>query len=59
MDRREILERHDGRIERYRPPEPPSTFLLGILGGIALVGLAALMVAAMPDIKRYIKISRM
>lgn len=59
MDRREMLERHDERMTRFRPPEPPGTLLMGILGGVALVGLAALVIAALPDIKRYIRISRM
>ena len=31
----------------------------GIVGGLALIGVVALVIVALPDIKRYIKISRM
>lgn len=47
--------------DEERPPERQSrqTSLLYAVGGIALVGLAAMVVLALPDIKRYIRISTM
>jgi len=37
----------------------PGLNTLSIVGGIALIGLAALVIVALPDIRRYIKISTM
>lgn len=59
MERREFLERKDGRIGRRGAQESPGLSVLSIVGGIALIGLAALVVVTLPDIKRYIKISTM
>ncbi len=60
MEREEYLERRDERIARREEDE--SAGGLGIwsaLGGIALLGVAALVIVTLPDIRRYIKISRM
>ena len=59
MEQREFLERKDERIGRR--PERGSAWMstLGIVGGVALAGLAALVIVALPDIRRYIKISTM
>jgi hypothetical protein len=60
MERQENLEESDKRIARRQ--ENFSGGKLGIwsaVGGIALLGVAALVIVALPDIKRYIKMSRM
>lgn len=50
--------RRDGRMER-RGDRPQRVSIWQIVGGIALVGLAAIVIASIPDVKRYIKISTM
>ena len=61
MEREEYLERRDERVARRREEEESgsSLGLWGIVGGMALLGVGALVISALPDIKRYIKISRM
>ena len=60
MERDEYLERKDRRIERRRDhDERRLSLIFGIVGGIALIGVAALVAISLPDIKRYIKISNM
>lgn len=61
MERKEYLERRDERIEPRRRHEESSTGLgVGsVVGGILLLGVAALVIVSLPDIKRYIKISTM
>jgi hypothetical protein len=61
MERREHLQRRDERIEpRRRYEESPTGIGIGsIVGGIVLLGVAALVIVSLPDIKRYIKISTM
>lgn len=61
MERQDNLQRRDERIER-RSRDEDNSFPMGvggIVGGLALVGVVALVIFALPDIKRYIKISRM
>ncbi len=60
MERQEHLKERDGRIARRE--ENFFGGKLGIwstVGGIALLGVAALVIVNLPDIKRYIKMSRM
>ena len=62
MEHKEYLERRDERIEprsRHREEHSSGIGALSIVGGIALVGVAALVIVSLPDIKRYIKISTM
>lgn len=59
MERKEFLERRERRIERARHDERRLSIIFGIVGGIALIGIAALVAVTLPDIKRYIKISTM
>ncbi len=62
MGHKEYLERRDEEnLPRRRHQEENSSGIgaLGIVGGIALLGIAALVVVSLPDIKRYIKISTM
>jgi hypothetical protein len=60
MERKEFLERKERRIERRRDnDERRLGMVFGIVGGIALIGIAALVAVTLPDIKRYIKISTM
>ncbi|MGH9945591.1 MAG: DUF6893 family small protein [Pyrinomonadaceae bacterium] len=59
MKQYESLERKQHGIEKRRSKNNFGRGILGIVGGIALVGIAALVVVALPDIKRYIKISSM
>lgn len=61
MERREHLQRRDERIESRRRYEESSNGIgVGsIVGGILLLGVAALVIVSLPDIKRYIKISTM
>ncbi len=60
MERQEHLERTDERIERCEEDESGGTFgIWSAVGGIALLGVAALVIVTLPDIRRYIKISRM
>jgi hypothetical protein len=61
MERKEHLEKREERVVRREKPADISgkNFALGVIGGIALVGIAALLVATFPDLKRYYKISTM
>lgn len=59
MERREFLERKDERIKRRPERGYAWVSTLGIVSGVALAGLAALVIVALPDIRRYIKISTM
>ena len=59
MERKEQAGRDERRVERHREREMPRFGVLHLAGGIALIGLGALMIVALPDIKRYIRISRM
>ena len=61
MERQDHLERRDERMERRGRDEDNSSAIGvgGIVGGLALIGVVALVIVALPDIKRYIKISRM
>ena len=54
MRRSEALQRRDGGGGRSS-----GVGLWSIVGGVALVAVAALVVVNLPDIKRYIKISTM
>ncbi len=62
MERRESLERMGERTAR-RGKENDEEFgglgIWSVVGGIALLGVAALVISTLPDLKRYIKISRM
>ena len=53
MNRNQSLER------RERRPSGMSGGIWSVVGGVALVAMAALVVVSLPDIKRYIKISSM
>jgi hypothetical protein len=60
MERKEFLEKRERRIERrVDHDERRLGMVFGIVGGIALIGIAALVAVTLPDIKRYIKISTM
>lgn len=62
MEHKEYLERRDERDmprRRRRAESSSGIGALGIVGGIALLGVAALVIVNLPDIKRYIKISTM
>lgn len=62
MEHKEYLEKRDERMEprrRYREESSSGISALSIVGGLALVGVAALVIISLPDIKRYIKISTM
>ncbi|MBS1795549.1 MAG: hypothetical protein JSS81_16965 [Acidobacteria bacterium] len=61
MEQRESLAKRENETRpRARRKEPSAgTLALGVLGGLALLGIAALVVVALPDIKRYIRISTM
>ncbi len=59
MAQRETLERKNDAIERRDEGGSSRMNMLGIVGGITLVALAALVVVTLPDIRRYIKISTM
>lgn len=63
MEHREYLEKRDERIapprRRNREDHSAGIGALTIIGGIALVGVAALVITSLPDIKRYYKISTM
>lgn len=61
MEHREYLERKDEKNEMRRCDDD-SSHSLGVgsvVGGLLLLGVAALVVVSLPDIKRYIKISTM
>ncbi len=60
MERRERLERSDEK--RVRGEKIESGDGLGIwraVGIVALLGVAALVIVNLPDVERYIKMSRM
>ena len=60
MERQKSLERKDERPARREPKESNGSFgIWSAVGGIALLGVAAVFISALPDLKRYIKISRM
>lgn len=63
MGHKEYLERRDERTDmprrRHRENHSAGIGALTIIGGIALIGVAALVITSLPDIKRYIKISTM
>lgn len=60
MERKEFLERQDRKLERRDDADERRLGLVfGVVGGLALIGLAALVAISLPDIKRYIKISTM
>jgi len=63
MERQEYLERRNEammrRREREENEESSGLTVMSLVGGLALLGVAALVYTALPDIKRYIKISRM
>ncbi len=55
------MERRDDnrRMMRYRDESSAAATAWKILGGTALALVAVTVIAALPDIKRYIKISTM
>lgn len=58
----EHIERRENRnqgAEIGRHQAEPRISVWHIVGGIALVGLVAAAIVAVPDLKRYIKISTM
>ena len=63
MEREEYLERRNEtmmrRREREENGESSGLTVWSAVGGIALLGVAALVIVSLPDIKRYIKISTM
>ncbi len=60
MERQESLEQGNERIARREDEESEAGLgVWSIVGGIALLGVAALVISTLPDLKRYLKISRM
>ncbi len=59
MERKDFLERKDNRLERRTPRPSNGISMLSVAGGIALIGVAALVILTLPDIKKYIRISTM
>ncbi|MGI8470041.1 MAG: DUF6893 family small protein [Pyrinomonadaceae bacterium] len=59
MERQKSLERRDHRIARRKENDSSSAIIWSAIGGIALLGAAALFYVNLPDLKRYIKMSRM
>ncbi len=59
MERNELVKRDDERVRRRPERRSPEMGIAAVIGGIALLGLAALVIVVLPDIKRYIKISTM
>ncbi len=60
MERQKSSEQKNERMARRESKDSNSG--LGVwsaIGGIALLGVAAVFISALPDLKRYIKISRM
>lgn len=61
MERKEHLQKRDEGIapRRHREEDSSSLGVGSIVGGILLLGIAALVIVSLPDLKRYIKISTM
>lgn len=59
MKEQNELERIQERIVRRRTDQSHGISIWQAVGGIALIGLAAIVIVTLPDIKRYIKISSM
>ena len=62
MKNKEYLEKRDRKFAPSKESNNESLGggkLFGLVGGIALLGVAALVIVALPDIKRYIRISTM
>ena len=60
MEQQKHLQRKDERITQRREKESNGGFgVWSVVGGMALLGVTALVFTALPDLKRYIKISRM
>ncbi len=59
MERKQFLERKNNKLARRTERGTHRVGMLGVAGGIALIGVAALVILTLPDIKRYIKISTM
>jgi hypothetical protein len=60
MKQEELPERKDmGMEQKHKRGAAAIPAMLSIGGVIAVVGIAALVVITLPDIKRYIKISSM
>jgi len=59
MERKDYLERRDERAAQRRDGNSSSIGVSGIVGGLLLLGVAALVIVTLPDIKRYVKISTM
>ena len=59
-NRNEMERRYDERMRvRNDNDDVHRTAAMLAVGGLALLGLAAILLVALPDIKRYIKISTM
>ena len=58
MEKIRTLDRRDMKMESRRNGSNDLT-IWRVLGGIALIGLAAVLITTLPDIKRYIRISTM
>ncbi|MEO6655324.1 MAG: hypothetical protein ABIO36_04515 [Pyrinomonadaceae bacterium] len=52
-------ERKYEQIDRRREVRRRGLSIWHAVGGVALIGFAALVIISLPDINRYIKISRM
>jgi hypothetical protein len=60
MEQIRTRDQENNWIDRpQRDHRPQKISVWHIVGGIALVGLAAVVIAALPDVKRYIRISTM
>jgi len=59
MERQEHSEERDEKIARREESFSGDSGVWSVAAGIALLGLAALVILNLPDIKRYIKMSRM
>jgi hypothetical protein len=57
MEKREISKYKDEEFEPVSRHYKTGSNVWKTVGGIALLGLASLIVVSLPDIKRYIKIS--
>lgn len=58
MEQKELARGNDEQIQ-HGESRIPQLGVLHVIGGIALIGIAALVIVTLPDIKRYIKISTM